>query len=96
MYGITALQHRHHFSGSKSPQSVFAAWAALHAGFGATVGCMTPLLHPGGAAGVVCIGCIDCIDCMGCCSLGDMLRVGCRGEPNPGGLFGFIGGSEML
>ena len=60
MYGTTAL-HFLYLSGSKSPQSVLAAWDALHAGFGAAVGCMTPLLQPGGAAGAACIGCMDCI-----------------------------------
>lgn len=83
-----------YLSGSKSPQSVLAACDAFHAGFGAAVGCMTPLPHPGGAAGAA--ACMGCIDCIGCCSFGDMPRVGCSGEPNPGGLFGFIGASEML
>lgn len=58
MYGTTAL-HYVYLRGSKSPQSVLAAWDAFHAGFGAAVGCITPLLQPGGAAdaaGCACIG----------------------------------------
>lgn len=76
-----------YFSGSKSPQSVLFACDALHAGLGATVGCMTPLFQPGGACGCAGLGCAI--------PIGEDMD-GCSGEPNPGGLFGCIGAREML